>query len=61
MKNNSNISISEYKEPPVPTNTRLEWNDTAFPNITKAMAGDNVCQNEYGMAQQSYQLHVVGK
>ena len=61
VKNISSIPISEYKGQPVPTNTLLFWNDTAFPNITKAMAGDYVCENEYGMAEQSYQLNVVGK
>ena len=60
MKKNSSISISEYKGPRVPR-MFLFWNTTAFPNITKAMAGDYVCENEYGMAQQSYQLNVVGK
>ena len=60
IKNNSNISISEYKGPHV-HNTFVYWNDTAFPNITKAMAGDYVCENEHGMSQQSYQLNVVGK
>ena len=61
MKKNSNMSISEYKGRSVPTNTFLEWNTTGFPNITKAMAGDYVCENEHGMAEQSYQLNVVGK
>ena len=60
MKMNPNISISEYKGQPEPR-TYVPWNITAFPNITKAMAGDYVCENEYGMAQQSYQLNVVGK
>ena len=60
VKNISSIPISEYKGQPGPR-TNLFWNDTAFPNITKAMAGDYVCENEYGMAQQSYQLNVVGK
>ena len=60
VKNISSIPISEYKGQPVPRIV-LYWNSTAFPNITKAMAGDYVCQNEYGMAQQSYQLNVVGK
>ena len=60
VKNISSRPISEYKGQPVPR-TYLFWNDTAFPNITKAMAGDYVCENEYGMAEQSYQLNVVGK
>ena len=60
MKKNSSIPISEYKGQAV-VRTYLSWNNTAFPNITKAMAGDYVCENEYGMAQQSYQLNVVGK
>ena len=60
MKRNSSIAISEYKGKPVPR-TYLYWNKTAFPSITKAMAGDYVCENEYGMAEQSYQLNVVGK
>ena len=60
MKNNSNISISEYKGPRV-DNTFVNWNNIAFPNITKAMAGDYVCENEHGMSQQSYRLNVVGK
>ena len=59
-KKNSSIPISEYKGQRVPL-IFLYWNTTAFPNITKAMAGDYVCENEYGMAQQSYQLNVVGK
>ena len=59
-KKNSNIPISEYKGQPVPR-TYVSWNTIAFPNITKAMAGDYVCENEYGMADQSYQLNVVGK
>ena len=60
MKRNSSIAISEYKGKPVPR-TYLFWNKTAFPSITKAMAGDYVCENEYGMSHQSYQLNVVGK
>ena len=59
-KKSSSIPISEYKGRPVP-GTFLLWNITAFPYITKAMAGDYVCENEYGMAQKSYQLNVVGK
>ena len=60
MKKNSNKPISEYKEQPVPR-TYLSWNTTAFPYITKAIAGEYVCENEYGMSKQSYQLNVVGK
>ena len=60
MKENSNIPISEYNGKPV-ERTYLYWNNTAFPNITRAMAGDYVCENEYGVANQSYQLNVVGK
>ena len=60
MKKNSSIPISEYKGQPI-LYTYLPWNNTAFPNITKAMAGDYVCMNEYGMSPQSYQLNVVGK
>ena len=60
VQNILNIPISEYKGKPVPR-TYLYWNDTAFPSITKPMAGDYVCENEYGMSKQSYQLNVVGK
>ena len=60
MKKNSSIPISEYNGQPVPR-TYLPWNDTAFLNITTALAGEYVCENEYGMAQESYQLNVVGK
>ena len=60
MKNNSNISILEYNGPRV-NNTHLPWNDIVFPKITKAMAGDYVCENEHGMSEQSYGLNVVGK
>ena len=60
MKKNSSIPISEYKGQPVPR-TYLFWNDTAFPSITKAMAGNYVCENEYGVSVQAYQLYVVGK
>ena len=60
IKKNSSVPISEYKGQPVPR-TFLLWNITAFPYITKAMAGDYVCENEYGMSQQSYHLNVVGK
>ena len=59
-KKNSSITISEYNGRPVPR-TYLYWNSTAFPIITKALAGDYVCENEYGMSEQSYQLNVVGK
>ena len=59
-KKNSDIPISEYNGQRVPR-TYLSWNAIAFPNITKAMAGDYVCENEYGMSQHSYQLNVVGK
>ena len=59
-KKNSDIPISEYKGPRVPR-TYLSWNNTAFPNMTKALAGDYVCENEYGVGNQSYQLNVVGK
>ena len=54
------MTIAEYNGQPVPK-TLLYWNITAFPNITKAMAGDYVCENENGVAQLSYQLTVVGK
>ena len=60
VKNISSRPISEYKGQPVPR-TYLFWNDTAFPNITKVMAGDYVCENEYGVAYEVYQLNVVGK
>ena len=60
MKRNSIIPISEYKGQPVPR-TYLSWNNTAFPSITKAMAGDYVCENEYGVAIEAYKLNVVGK
>ena len=60
MKKNSSIPISEFNGKPV-RRMQLPWNNTAFPNITKAMAGVYVCENEYGMAEESYQLNVVGK
>ena len=60
MERNSHMTIAEYNGQPVPK-TLLYWNITAFPNITKAMAGDYVCENENGVAQLSYQLTVVGK
>ena len=61
MKKNSHMTIAEYKGQPVPKKTILSWNIAAFPNITKAMAGDYVCENEYGVSPISYQLNVVGK
>ena len=61
MEKNSHMTISEYNGQPVPKQTSFYWNITALPNITKAMAGDYVCENENGMAIQVYQLNVVGK
>ena len=61
MEENSHMTIAEYKGQPIPKMTFLSWNITAFPNITKAMAGDYVCQNENGVGSVSYQLNVVGK
>ena len=60
MEKNSNMTIAEYNGQSV-NEIFLYWNITAFPNITKAMAGDYVCENEYGVAYQAYQLNVVGK
>ena len=60
MEKNSHMTIAEYNGQPVPR-TFLYWNITAFPNIKKAMAGDYVCENEYGVALEAYQLNVVGK
>ena len=60
MEKNSHMIIAEYNGEPVP-NMILSWNITAFPNIAKAMAGDYMCKNEYGVAIQAYQLNVVGK
>ena len=48
-KKNSHMTIAEYNGQPVPEKTTLSWNFTGFPNIAKAMAGDYVCENEYGM------------
>ena len=59
-KKNPHMTIAEYNGQSVPK-TVLYWNITAFPNIAKAMAGDYACENEYGVAHQSYQLNVVGK
>ena len=61
VKKNSHMTIAEYKGQPVPKKTILSWNIAAFPNITKAMAGDYVCENDYGVSPISYQLNVVGK
>ena len=61
MEKNSHMTIAEYNGQPVPKKTSLYWNITAFPKIKKAMAGDYVCANEYGVAPISYQLNVVGK
>ena len=60
IEKNSHMTIAEYNGQPVP-HTFLPWNITAFPNITKALAGDYVCENEYGVALEGYQLNVVGK
>ena len=59
-KRNSHISIAEYNGRPI-RRTYVSWNITGFPSITKAMAGDYVCENEYGLSERSYQLNVVGK
>ena len=61
IEKNSHMTISEYNGQRVPKQTTLSWNNTAFPNITKAMAGEYVCQNENGVALEGYQLNVVGK
>ena len=50
MKMNPNVTVAEYIGRVVPR-TYLSWNSTAFPNITKAMAGEYVCENEYGKAE----------
>ena len=60
MEKNSHMTIAEYNGQPVP-HTFLPWNITAFPNIKKALSGDYVCENEYGVALKAYQLNVVGK
>ena len=60
MEKNSNKTIAEYNGQSV-KETVLYWNITAFPNIKKAMAGDYMCKNEYGVALEAYQLNVVGK
>ena len=60
MEKNSNVTIAKYNGRRVP-HTFLYWNITAFPNIAKAMAGDYVCENDYVMAAEDYQLNVVGK
>ena len=52
MKMIPNICVAEYSGRVVPR-TYLLWNSTAFPNITKALASDYVCENEYRMAEQS--------
>ena len=60
MEKNSNVTIAKYNGRRVP-HTIVSWNITAFPNIAKAMAGDYVCENDYVMAIDPYQLNVVGK